>query len=642
MIGVMPEGFGFPVHHSLWLPLRLDEDRPPGPGLRAFGRLAADADLDRAQAEADALTSRIDWSAEGLDHSPVAQVLSYRESLFDRPVSLLMRAILLQVNAFGALFLVLVAANVALLLFARAAARERELAVRTALGATRGRIVLQLFVEALALSLLAAACGLAATAPALHWVAGRMTAMGGGTPPFWFQPGVSPATALYAVVLAVVAAAVAGIMPALKATGRDVTVRLTQGSAGGGGPRFGGIWTAVVITQIAVMVVFADGATLMVRQAWRTASPVPALRAEDVLTLRIERDELTAADRPDGALVEQFSRRLAAEPGVAGVTVTSRLPVARPAPTQMALETPARASRDPDSTGAGLIAAGVVAVDRGFFDVFEAPVIAGRGFEAADFAADPRAVVVDRYFVDTVLGGRGAVGRRIRVVDGRRPDQPGPWLQIVGVVETLAPPPPGGSHLDDPARPIVYRPRGAAATTTPVFVALRVPAGVESQRSRLTEIARSVSPAIRLHDVRTLAEAADTEVAFWRLWAQLLVLVSAVALFLSLAGIYAATAFAVSRRTREIGIRVALGASTPRIAATIVRRPVTHVASGVVAGCALVAGMLTAVTDGVTTADGVRLLALGAGLVVVCTAACLGPMRRALRVQPTDALGSDT
>lgn len=628
IVGIMPEGFGFPLHHDVWTPLMAPAG--PLPGVRAFGRLAPGISLEQARAEADALTSRIERPQSTADRRLTTEVLSYRESLFDQPVTLLKRAIVLQLNLFAALFLVLVAANVALLMFARAAAREREFVVRTALGASRGRIARQLFVEALALSLVASACGLAATGPGLNWIATQMTAMGGGTPPFWFQPRVTTATTVYAMCLAILAAIIAGVVPALKTTGRHVTARLGQASAGGGGVRFGGIWTGVIIAQIAATVVFSSGAALMVRQAWRTAYVDAPFPAAEYVSMRVEMDREAGDATRFTDLLDRFQERLALDPGVRRVTIADRLPLVPHPDVSVELESA------PDAP----IQVSESTVALNFFEAFDGSITAGRAFTTGDLNAG--VAVVDRYFVTQVLGGRSAVGTRLRTVDPTGTTAPGPWVEIIGVVNNIEAYRPDTTALDLPQRAMVYRPlRVDAGNGRPVMVAARTRSGGEGLPARLQQAAADISPTLQLHDVKTLDQVADGDVAFWKLWAQLIVMVSSVALFLSLAGIYAATAFSVSRRTREIGIRVALGASAPRIAASILRRPLTQVALGVLLGNVLVAAMHILTGNRITPGYLAGLMVLGVATLLVCALACAVPMRRALRVQPTDALGAE-
>jgi hypothetical protein len=230
------------------------------------------------------------------------------------------------------------------------------------------------------------------------------------------------------------------------------------------------------------------------------------------------------------------------------------------------------------------------------------------------------------------------VGRQIREFGRDAATPPGPNGTIVGVVRTLETDRAGSLQVDEPPRPFVYRP--LAPDSTSLRMAVHLPAGPAALASSVHRLAAEVSPTLRLHDIQLLDEIASTEVAFWRLWANLIALVSGVALFLSLAGIYAVMSFAVSRRTREIGIRVALGARPMRVVREILRRPALQVLAGVVVGGVVLVGLVWTVTEGLDMAEALWLFALGAGVLAVCVLAAVVPARRALRVEPTRALGA--
>jgi hypothetical protein len=234
-----------------------------------------------------------------------------------------------------------------------------------------------------------------------------------------------------------------------------------------------------------------------------------------------------------------------------------------------------------------------------------------------------------------VLGGRTAVGRRIRGLEGSEPRGSEPWHSIVGVVASLESDRPDSLDVFDAPRPFVYQPLPSDAAG-PLLVAAHVPAGPRALATAVYRIASDSSPAIRLEDVQPLDRIASTEVAFWRLWADLILLVSAVALFLSLAGIYAVMAFTVSRRTREIGIRVALGAPPARVVAQILRAPIAQVCAGVLAGSVLMALLIWSI--GAALGASAWLPVLGVAMLAVCALAGLVPARRALQVEPTRAL----
>jgi predicted permease len=650
VVGVMPEGFAFPKDHELWVPLRLDgfhAEREPEAVLRVFGRLAPGATLAEAQAEAGALAARMERRPGGSAGTLRAQVLPYPESLFSIRLGPQIRLMVYQVNVYAALFLVLVSANIALLMFARVATREREIVVRNALGARRSRIVTQLFAEALVLVAVATVLGLAAAGPTLRRVEGMIHEMG-GVLPFWIDFDVSLSTALYATLLALLGAGVAGVVPALKATGRDMRARLQQAGAGAGGLRLGGIWTAIVVTQIAATVVFTGVAFIVVRQASHSASVEAYFPAERYLGVRVEMDRelaLLGADTARAAYLRRYAtrvreldRRIAAVPGVEGVTLAERMPVASHAPIRIEVDGAVAGVGDAGRPAHDVFAG---AVDLDFFDVMRTPVLAGRTFDSRDYTGSSRAVVVSASFVNAVLGGRGAVGRRIRYVDAGQP--PGPWYEIVGVARDLVAERARSLDLEDPPLGRVYHPLDASrAGTYPLHLVAHLRGDPGALVPALHRAAGGVSPALRLHDPTTLDRANHDQVILWKLYADLVLLVSAVALLLSLAGIYAVMSFTVARRTREIGIRVALGARAPRVVTDILGKPLVQVAMGVALGSLLVGGVVWGLTEGrATPGDGALLMAWGLGMLAVCGLACIGPTLRALWVQPAVALRAE-
>lgn len=277
------------------------------------------------------------------------------------------------------------------------------------------------------------------------------------------------------------------------------------------------------------------------------------------------------------------------------------------------------------------------------------PVLAGRSFDSRDLAENANTIIVNNLFVDRILGGQNAIGQRIRYepVEStdplQPPAQPGPWLEIVGVVRDLAPDSGAPLNLDNPAQARLYEALDVSEANAPLYLAVHARADPESLTPTLRRIAADVSPLLRLHDILPLDNAVSRDANAWRMFTNGFVTASAIVLLLSLAGIYSVTSFTVTRRTREIGVRVALGASAPRLIAEIFRGPLIQVVAGVAAGCGLLAlVMFTRSGSGVTMArQAVILLAYGAGVVGVCALACIGPTVRALRVNPVDALRQD-
>ncbi|HEX8212200.1 MAG TPA: ABC transporter permease [Longimicrobium sp.] len=645
VVGVMPEGFGFPVSHDAWIPLQTDVlHQPPrdGPPVTVFGRLAPGVSWKEARVQLSVLGARMAAQHPGTHRHLRPQVVPYTSSYAEMSPS--NQAFMLSFNLFVLMLLVLVCGNVALLLFARAAARETELVVRSALGATRGRIVAQLFAEALMLGAVAAAVGLTAAYIVLRRWGMEFLEGNLGRLPFWYDVRLSPAAVLYACGLTLLGAAIAGVLPALKIT-RGLSGRLRQATAGGGGVRFGGVWTAVIITQVAFTVAFPAVTWVVQRELARVRSFPAGFAAEQYLAAQLEMDAPDAAAKPDEAKftarLEALRQRLAAEPEVAGVTFVDRLPRTGHVERFVELDEPPPAPGRTPPAVVPLREVSTARIDPSYFDVLRAPILAGRRFHPGDLAPDSRAVIVDRGFVDQVLQGRSAVGVRVRFAREQRggplADDARPWYEIVGVVDEL-----GMGAATQQGRAAGFYLPAAPGSTGPLFVILHARGDPLSLAPRLREIATAVDPALRISEVQRVDQVTSGVLWFLGVWLRITLALTGIALLLALAGIYSVLSFTVARRTREIGVRVALGASPRRVVAAIFRRPLTQVGLGVAAGGAVIAVAALASSGGGFTASQVALLLCYAAFMLgVCLLACVVPTRRALRVEPTEALRAE-
>ena len=632
VVGVMPEGYAFPLAHAVWMPLRLhalEREASGGEMLYVFGRLAPGATREEAQAQLDVVGARARADDPVTHEHLYPQVVPYADAYVTFDVPEKYRRLVYAINLVFVLLLVLIAANVALLMFARAATRESEIVVRHALGASRARIIAQLFTEALVLGAMAAIAGLAAAQLAVDAWLRMMTLELGGQVPFWLDDRLAPSTALYAALLAVIAAVVAGVLPALKMTGRRVDANLRALAAGGGGLRLGNVWTIIVIAQVTVTVTFPAIAFFSRHYVVGIQQLDVGFPSNEYLAARLhlERNRVDSANAPGEQLLRELERRLNASPALNGMTFTNRLP-RTPHPRGLVILDDAATE-----TASSNHMVAIAAVDLTYFDVLGAEVLAGRGFRAADVTSDANVVIVNESFVRRVLNGRNAIGRQFRY-EG---DAPQPWSEIVGVVKDL------GTIVEDPANLAgVYHPL-KLANASAVSVAMHVRGDPASFTSELRAAAAAVDPALRVEEVMPLDQVGADMWLELNFLFKLIASASAIALVLSLASIYAVTAFAVARRTREIGIRVALGASRRSIMSSISARPLTHVAVGVMAG-----GILTALfTFGALPLElsplGI-LLVIGYALTMlaVCALGCLVPTRRALRIEPTEALRTQT
>ena len=635
VVGVMPEGFKFPVAHELWMPMRLSAyERAPraGPNVTVFGRLSDGATIKEAQTELAIIGARMAGEHRNTHEHLQPRVGPYAKMHMNPNASDLM--LMRSFNVFALLLVLLLSSNVALLLFARAATRESELIVRSALGASRKRIVTQLFAEALVLGGVSAAVGLTAVAFTLRRFGIQYLEVNLGTQPFWVDPGLSFTTILYAMLLTVIGAIVAGVVPGLKVT-RGLGARLKQGTAGSG-LRFGGVWTAVIVAQVAVTVIVPAAIFFEQSEQTRVRSSDVHFAAEKYLAVRVEMNAANggADSARYVAALDVLRQRVAAEPGVDGVTFVDKLP-RLPHPDYYVEVADQRSLAD----STPLPEASIASIDPKYFEVLESPLLAGRAFNASDLARDTRVVIVDQGFVDQVLRGRNAIGQRIRISSrrSRSADNTAPWSEIVGVVKDM-----GMDNVANRERPAgLYVPAGTESARLDQMI-IHVRGDPLSIAPRVRTIATSVDPTLRLYEFQRLDEVSNDLLWIMGLWIRATAGLTALALLLSLAGIYAVLSFTVARRTREIGVRVALGASSRRVVITIFRRPLAQVALGVAAGGLVIGILAVGLSGGALSLQNVALLVAYVALMFgVCMLACAVPTWRALRVEPTVALRSE-
>jgi putative ABC transport system permease protein len=537
-------------------------------------------------------------------------------------------------------------ANVAILVYARTARRQGEIAVRNALGASRRRIVTQLFAEALVLAAVAAVVALALVRFAFGQLNSLLAQMGAEFPaefPAWFKFSISSSAVAYVLGLTVLAAAVVGVIPALQATGSRVYSGLRK-VGGGTGVQLGRTWTVLIVAQVAITVAALPLAAGIAWSASRFGMSGPGFRAEQFLTARLVIGH-DAREHPVDVAEQQRERRarfaalwnlvesrLEAEPGVSGVTYASSIPGSFEWRT-VAFEVEGVSSR-PGSRGVRLR---YNQVDVDFFELFEVQLLAGRQFAPDDRQSGSGSVIVDRVFVEQVLDGASAVGRRVRHVPWGDAE-PGPWLRIVGVVESFP--------LNESSEPGVQGKVYSAVPPVSPALALRVGSARDLSR-RLREVVAELGPAVGIANVLPLdvvyRSRPDTTVARFMAWVLSLAISSLV--FLSTAGIYALTSFAVTQRRREIGIRVALGAFPRRILGSIFSRAAMQLALGVILGTAAAIPMaisLEQIDFDLLVLDAPNvpwvLLAVAALVMVVGLAGSVGPARRGLSIQAADVL----
>ena len=636
VVGVMPREFGFPINEQLWTPIRLtDSDIGTGGGPRvsfSFGRLAPGVTLEEAEVELQRIGSRLTADYPETHAQLRPRIKPYARSFFDAEdpdlgtVMSLARVLIVIV-------LIIAAVNVGTLVYARSAARTAEISVRNALGASRRRIALQLFSEALVLASLAAVVGVGIAVWAQNKIMTLLT-LSEEEIPYWWDAGMGPTTVLLVVGLALLAAVITGILPALGVTGRRMASSLQRAGAGGAGLRFGKTASAVVVTQVAISVASLTLGGALLRGFIENYAMEDGIAREEYLAAEIRLDrEPSSSDLNGGGAADfardaeiwrELGRRVSLEPAVLGVTFGTRLP---------GMEHPVRFFQaegiSPPFEGAAGHRARVAWVEPSYFDVFGVQVRVGREFDAGDLTgSEARVAIVNDVFVRQILRFGEPIGQRIQLNSqgGLASRQ---WAEIVGVVPDLT------VDLGSCAGlwPAIYFPLVTAAS--PIHQAVHLREDPSQFLGRLRAIGGELDPSLVVHRPRTLAEIVGIGVTVMHLFGLGIGLLVLAALVLSTAGLYALMSFTVSQRTREIGIRTALGANPRRVVGDVFSRAFGQLALGTFLGLGF--GILALgdelFAQGPGPSIGIAALILIMGLI-----ACGKPVRRALRIQPTEAL----
>jgi predicted permease len=542
--------------------------------------------------------------------------------------------------------LAIVCGNVGTLILARTATRSGEISLRTALGASRSRVVAQLFVESLVLAVASAGFGLLmgeviGTRVTRSLVSTNDPAAFFEGAPFWLDFGVTVKTASIALSLAVFCAVIAGVLPALKATGARVQQNL-QKTGMGSGIRIGFGATALIVAEVALAVGFLSmGGTLARGLLPDRSAPMAVEPAEFAYgMLRIPSADRTAqendlAEADSRARVarinETLKQRLAVEPGVRGVAMGDRLPVMYHDREEVVVEGD---QREQAFEGYTVMTA---RVDVDFFEGLGARIQNGRDFSTADLLGtidrDRTSVIVNTAFVEHVLGGGNPIGRRVRYVT-YGDQEPGPWYEIVGVVGRL------GMNEANPQRDEgLYHPV-APGELNPIWTAVHVGEDPMSFLPRLRQIASEIDPGAMIQYPAALDQAPNEERTATRWITLLLAFLSTIVLVLSGAGLYALMSYTVSQRTREIGIRTAVGARPARIVAAIGRRALLQLVAGITVGVAVGVYLISMLSDESTRGANwpLMMVAIAGFVLLIGMLACLAPTLRALRIRPVEAL----
>ena len=625
VVGVAPASMRLPARAQLWAPFAVDPSSPPmsrrGDFLSVIARLEPGVTQARAQADMDAIGRRLATAYPATNARVGVLVIS----LHDQLVGQIKPALLVFTGAV-ALVLLIACANVANLLLARATARDREMAVRAALGAGRARLVRQMLTESLVLSVAAGVLGLLLA----WWGVQSLKAAAPPTLPRLDEVRLDPVAFGFTGVAVVLTGILFGLAPALRGSAFGVHATLVAGGrAGIGGGRGDRLRGALVVSQVALALVLLVGSGLLVRTFARLQQVDLGFDPEHVLTAQIV---LPGAKYPSEerqlGFFQALGDRLTATPGLRVVGFTSDVPLAggynynsflivgQPAPQP--------GQNVPDAVNTVATAE--------YFSAMKIPLLAGRTFTAADRPNAPRVVVVNRELVQKALAGRNPIGERITF--GNLTDSTS-WLTIVGVV--------GSTRLDGVGLE-TYAQAFTPLAQTPVpylYIVARTAGDPLGAVAPLRREINRLDSTLPISSIQSMGQRAASSVAQFKLNSIIVTLFACLALALASVGIYAVISYAVAQRTREIGIRMALGAARTDVLRLIVRDgmapAVIGVAIGALGGLA-VTRLMRSLLYGVSATDPIVFSLVAAMLVVIALGACWVPARRASRVDPNVAL----
>lgn len=627
VVGVAPEGFAFPINQEAWIPLEVDpaQSVPGDGGYPAFGRLRDGVSLEQAKVEFATIAQRLEQQYPETNEGFGALVEPFTDFVLGDEVSALLLTML------GAVFGVLLisCANVANLLFARAAVREKEVAIRSALGARRKRIIRQLLIEVGVLSSLGAVIGIGLGYGGVAWFDRAISV---NPPPFWMTFDPDGRVLLFVIAATALAAVVSGLMPALRATGRGMNEALKDEGRGSSGLRMGRITSVIVVSEVALSCGLLIAAGLMIKSVAQLRMLNLPFAVESIFTARLD---LPRADYADAAartdFYREFLQRLQMMPGAEAATLSDGLPAAGNGLRTFELEGESYPTeRDYPRAREGI-------VTPGYFATFQTPVLEGRAFTFSDEPGNLGVSIVNESFVREYFLDREAVGSRMRIHQG---DSIGEWLTIVGVVPDLKMEGIGNNNAS-PAGYYITVSQNGEILANRVSMAVRAAGDPTALASRVRETLASIDRNLPIYDARSMERVIAEQTWFYRVFGTLFMVFGFTALFLAAAGLYGVMSFSVSQRTREMGIRMALGAYNGRLIRLAMRRGLVQIAIGISLGTLIglaATQPLSIVLYRVNARDPLIFGGVVLALALTGLLATFVPAKRVTRINPVAAL----
>jgi putative ABC transport system permease protein len=631
VVGVMPAGFRFPSQSDIWVPMASVfgmSDNREWRADQSIGRLKPEFTVEQAQSEMTLIASRLEQQYPNTNKEIGAAVIPLR----DHWIGDVRFSLLVLLAACGGVFLI-ACANVSQLLLARATTRERELSVRAALGASRWRLARQVLTESALLAFVGSAAGVVMA----YWLVALVVGLIPIELPFWIRIDVNPKVLAFTVAASFVTAVFAGLLPAWQAgqVGISQSLKSVGGNTGGTGT---GARSREILTaaQVAVSIVLLVGASLVLRSLFKLREVNPGFDAQHVVMMEV--NPTYTGDQTPQTRVDHFvrlSERLSEIPGVEGVASNNSPPFVPQRPWN---RLPFTADGQSDNEQRANPRPNFQTVNPDYFRVLRIPLLRGRVFQKTDTLDAPLVCIVSKSLAERVWPGQDALGKRVTM--GRPDDDGGPrWMTVVGIVADVR-----HQALEREAGPELYTPTLQLAWKQTHFLVRARSGDPASLVPAIRREASAAFPDIGVFNFVSLHKEVGNSLWQSRLRGWLLGFFSVVALALAATGLYGAVAYGVAQRTREIGIRMALGATRSAVLRLVLGQGLRAVAFGLVAGIGgalILSRVLNASLFGVSGND---LISYGVACVLLASTAAVAaliPARRASLVEPMEALRAE-
>jgi predicted permease len=636
VVGVMPPGMQFPPNTDVWLPMGQSTIvRGQGRQVRSYqviGRLANGVTPAQAQGELSALVARLAHDFPKTNEGIVPTMIPYSQRVTGPQIKIIFWSLMGAV----AFVLLIACSNVANLLMAKAANRARELSVRISLGASRWRIVRQLLVESVLLALISGVVGFGLSIFGIRWFDAATQDVG---KPYYMEFSFDTAVFAFFAAVCLATGIIFGLAPALHISKTNVNEVLKEGGRSGTGGTRARRWTgALIVVNLTLTLVLLAAAGFMMRSFLAMYRMDPGVDTSRLLTMQMA---LSIRKYPNSGARNTFFKRvddrLAAISAIESATTATTWPLGGGRGIQLAIDgrtTPGE--RQPIVT--------LLSVGAKYFDTLGIHVTRGRAFTEADWAPGPAPAIVNQRLVDMFFKGEDPLGRVIRLTDEVPTNIYGdglPALTIVGVTNPNVIQRDVDGHFSEPD-PVVYIPHAAnAQQNAGVTLLVRTRSDPASATALLREEMRALDPDMPLFNIRTMQENLTRQRWPFRVFGTMFASFALIALILSAVGLYAITAYGVTQRTQEIGVRMALGAEAPQVWWLIARRGLIHLTIGLVIGMPgafAVGRLLQSLLVQTSPWDPATLAGIALLLTIVAIAACYWPAQRATRLDPVVAL----